>query len=106
MSRIGPSAVPLRHSLRGKGLAALVAGLLYLLGSVTYVSWVRAHLYDDMQALERLAQHERVLVLTETAVDNAEFDANEASSAAVDPPPSRKTSLARRKRSFPSRSES
>jgi two-component system, NtrC family, sensor kinase len=84
----GPSAVPLRHSLRGKGLAALAAALLYLVGSVAYVSWVRAQLYEDMQALERLSQHDRVLALAEVAVDNAVVDASEASSAANEELPS------------------
>jgi hypothetical protein len=91
MNAVAPSPVPLRRSLRGKGLAALAAGLLYVVISVSYVSWVRARLYEDMRALESLSQHDRALSLTETAIGNAVVDANEASNAAVDSPPSAAT---------------
>jgi signal transduction histidine kinase len=79
--------LPLRKSLRAKGFIATLALLLYLLASVVYVASERGRIYESVQALQVLLRHEKVLALTEAAVNSALVDANLASSAASGEPP-------------------
>ena len=80
--------LPARKSLRARGLVATLALLAYLFGAGLYIATERAHIYDNMQALERVSRHEKALALTEAAVNGALVDVNEASNAALpDPPP-------------------
>lgn len=74
--------LPPRKSLRAKGFMATMALLAYLLGSIVYVAQERAKIYESINALQILSKHEKALALTESAVDGAVIDVNEASSAA------------------------
>mgnify|MGYP001202727348 CR=1 FL=1 len=83
-SHTEPALEPLlpRKSLRSRGFIATMALLAYLLGSILYVAQERAKIYDSIDALQHLSRHEKALALTESAVDGAVLDVNEASSAA------------------------
>jgi len=76
------SELPKRKSLRAKGLVATLVLVAYLLGAVVYVSMERAKIYESMQALDQLSQHEKAVALTESAVNGARIDVNMASNAA------------------------
>lgn len=73
--------LPLHKSLRARGLLATLALLAYLLGAGVYIAAERGGLVSTMESLERLAQHEKALALTEAAVAGALVDASEASNA-------------------------
>ena len=73
--------LPLTRSLRARGLLATLALLAYLLGAGLYIATERGSTVASMEALERLAQHEKALALTEAAVSSALVDASEASNA-------------------------
>ncbi len=73
--------LPLLKSLRARGLVATLALLAYLLGAGLYIAAERNSIVGSMEALERLAQHEKALALTEAAVSSALVDASEASNA-------------------------
>lgn len=77
-----PAPLPLRKSLRAKGLLATVVLLLYLLGSVAHVAAERGRIDASVQELQALLRHEKVLALAEAAVHGALVDANLAGSAA------------------------
>ncbi len=79
--------LPVGRSLRAKGLLATLALLAYLLLAGLHVATERAKIYDGVQALEQISEHEKALALTSAAVANALVDASEASSAAVGEPP-------------------
>ena len=81
----GTAPVPVRKSLRTKGLIATALLMAYLLGSVVFVSTERAKIYAGIEALQQLARHEKALALTEAAVGNAVVDVSEASNAASEP---------------------
>ncbi|MDH5540750.1 MAG: HAMP domain-containing protein [Rhizobacter sp.] len=83
---IEPAPLPARKSLRAKALAATVALLLYLLGSVAYVTTERARIYDGIQRLELVSRHEKTLALTEASVGGAIVDVNLASNASAPEP--------------------
>jgi len=86
--------LPVHQSLRAKGWFATLALLAYLLGSALYIAGERGRIYDNIQALEQLARHEKALALAEAAIDSAVVDASEASSAAVaEPPPANEMRL-------------
>jgi len=78
--------LPLRKSLRGKGLLATLALLAYVLVAGLYVSGERGKILDSVVALERLAQHEKAVALAEAAVNGARVDVNIASNAALAEP--------------------
>jgi signal transduction histidine kinase len=78
--------LPLRKSLRGKGLFATLALLAYVLVAGLYVAHERAKILDSVAALERLAQHEKAVALAEAAVNGALVDVNSASNAALPEP--------------------
>jgi signal transduction histidine kinase len=78
--------LPLRKSLRGKGLLATLALLAYVLVAGLYVSAERGKILDSVVALERLAQHEKAVALAEAAVNGARVDVNVASNAALAEP--------------------
>lgn len=73
--------LPLRRSLRGRGLLAALGLFVYasLAGLVTTVE--RAELDEDVRTLERLASHEKALALTEAAVSSALIDVSGSGSA-------------------------
>ena len=77
-----PAPLPLRKSLRAKGLLATVVLLLYLLGSVAYVAAERVRIDASVQELQALLRHEKVLALAEAAVHGALVDANVMGSTA------------------------
>jgi two-component system, NtrC family, sensor kinase len=77
----GLAPLPLRHSLRAKGLLATLALLGYLLGAGLYIAGERERVFNSMQALESLSRHEKSLALTSAAVASALVDVSEASSA-------------------------
>lgn len=81
----GTAPVPVRKSLRTKGLIATALLMAYLLGSVVFVSTERAKIYAGIEALQQLARHEKALALTEAAVGNAVVDVSEAGNAASEP---------------------
>lgn len=81
----GTAPVPVRKSLRTKGLIATALLMAYLLGSVAFVSTERAKIYAGIEALQQLARHEKALALTEAAVGNAVVDVSEAGNAASEP---------------------
>jgi two-component system, NtrC family, sensor kinase len=78
-----PAPLPLRKSLRAKGLLATISLLLYLLGSVAYVAAERGRIDESVQELQALLRHEKVLALAEAAVNGALVDANLAGGAAT-----------------------
>ena len=71
-----PAPLPLRKSLRAKGMLATIALLLYLLASVLYVAAERGRIDESVQELQALLRHEKVLALAEAAVNGALVDAN------------------------------
>ena len=78
--------LPARKSLRAKGFIATLALIAYLLGSVVYVTFERAKIYESIQALQQLSRHEKALALTEAAISGAVVDVSETSNAATPEP--------------------
>ncbi len=78
--------LPLRKSLRARGLLATLALLVYLLGAGLYIASERSRIYASMESLEQLAQHEKALALTEAAVSGALVDVSESGGAALGTP--------------------
>lgn len=76
--------LPAHRTLRAKGLLLVAALLAYVLGAGLYIGLERAQLYRSMQAVERLAGHERDLALTASAVAGALVDVSESGSAGQD----------------------
>ena len=74
-------ALPARKSLRAKAWLATAALLAYVLGAGLFIALEREKIYDSIQLLEQLSQHEKALALTEAAVASALIDASEASNA-------------------------
>ena len=72
-----------RQSLRAKGWFATLALLVYVLGSVAYVSLERAGLDDSVRTLQRLSRHEKALALAEATVNGAVLDVSLVSNAAT-----------------------
>jgi signal transduction histidine kinase len=78
--------LPAHRSLRFKAFAVTLLLLIYVLACAAYVSSERTVILDNMQALEQLAQHERALSLTETAIGSAVIDIRGASAGDQGPP--------------------
>lgn len=76
------TVLPLRRSLRGKGIFATLALLVYVLAAGLYVAAERGNILDSIAALDRLAQHEKAVALAEASVSGALVDINVASNAA------------------------
>lgn len=77
-----PSAAPARgRSLRARAFTGVLLLVLYLLGSVVYVSIERSKIYDSIEQLQLLSRHERALALAEAAVSGARIDVQEAGAA-------------------------
>jgi two-component system, NtrC family, sensor kinase len=74
-------APPAWKSLRAKGFVATMVLLIYVLGSVVYVSLERNKIYESIEGLQQLSRHEKALALAEAAVSGAVIDVSEASSA-------------------------
>ncbi len=78
--------LPVRKSLRAKAWLATAALLAYVLGAGLYIALEREKIFDSIQALEQLSQHEKALALTEAAVASALVDVNELSDAGMGDP--------------------
>ena len=74
--------LPLRRSLRGKGLAAMLALLAYVLAAGAYLAAGRGDVLAGVTALDKLAQHENVLAMVEAGVGAARRDVDGAATAA------------------------
>ncbi len=73
-------SLPAWKSLRVRGLLATLALLVYLSAAALYIAGERKVIFDSVQALEELSQHEKALALTESAVSGALLDVNELAS--------------------------
>jgi hypothetical protein len=74
--------------MRAQGLFVTLALLAYTLGAGYYIAGQRERIMDNVVALERLAEHEKALALTEAAVSGALVDVSEASNAGLGEPAS------------------
>ncbi len=72
---------PLPRTLRGKGVLAMAAALVYALGAALYLTSMRGGLQADVAALERLHMYERMLAKAEVAVTTASLEVQEATFA-------------------------
>lgn len=82
----GDRPLPRWKSLRARGVIATLVLFVYLLASGLYVAHERAQIYDSLQALDALAQHEKALALADAAVAGALVDVSEMGSAAAEEP--------------------
>ena len=80
--RADDASLPLRRSLRGQGLAAMLALLTYVLAAGLYVAASRGNVLANVTALDQLAQHEKVLALAEAGAGAARRDVDGAATAA------------------------
>jgi signal transduction histidine kinase len=78
--------LPLARSLRGKGYIATLVLLAYVLAAGLYVAAERGKIMDTVRALDQMAQHEKLVALTEASVNSALVDVNLAASAAQPEP--------------------
>src|SRR3990167_949172 len=74
-SAVPVAPLPLRRSLRARGLLATLALFAYLLASVAWVAAERGRIYDSVQALQQLSRQEKALALAEAALGSALADA-------------------------------
>jgi len=75
------AALPLRKSLRARGLFATLALLVYFVAAGLYVATERNRINESVQSLESLARHEKAVALAEAAIGAALVDVKEASNA-------------------------
>jgi len=80
-SAMALSPLPVRKSLRAKGLAVTLALMTFLLGSALFVAFERSKIYDSMQTLQQLSRHDKALALAAAAVDSALVDVSLESNA-------------------------
>lgn len=78
--------MPFWHSLRGKGLLAMLAMLAYVAASTWYVSLERAGILESMGALQQVAEHEKALAVAEAAIDAARVDVAQAGASGTSEP--------------------
>ncbi len=78
MTERSAAPLPVRKSLRARGLIATLALLAYALVAGLYIAGERSKLLVDVQALEQVAEHEKLLALTEASVSNAMVDVSDA----------------------------
>jgi len=71
----------LPRTLRGKGLLAMAAALVYALAAALYLTSLRGGLQADVEALDRLHKYERALAKAEVAVSGASLEVQEATFA-------------------------
>jgi signal transduction histidine kinase len=76
-----PRRWPLPRTLRGKGVLAMAAALVYALGAAVYLTSLRGGLQDDVATLDRLHTYERMLAKAEVAVSSASLEVQEATFA-------------------------
>ncbi|MGY0195488.1 sensor histidine kinase [Leptothrix sp. BB-4] len=74
---VDPAGWPRWRSLRAQAGWALLALLLMLGGSALFVSVERAQLDTQLQGLQSVSRHERLLALALAAVETARLDASE-----------------------------
>jgi signal transduction histidine kinase len=79
--RQADAPLPLRKSLRARGLVATLALLAYFIVAGLYVATERARINDTVQGLESQARHEKAVALAEAAIGAALVDVKEASTA-------------------------
>jgi signal transduction histidine kinase len=73
--------LPLRKSLRARGLLATFVLVVYFIAAGLYVASERMRINDSVQGLESLARHEKAVALAEAAIGAALVDVKEASNA-------------------------
>lgn len=78
---VSDAPLPPLKSLRARGLIATLALLAYMVGSGLYIASERGRLLESMQALDRLAAHEKAVVVAEAAVSGALLDVHGLSNA-------------------------
>ena len=79
--------LPLRRSLRGRGVLATLVLLAYVAASGTYVAAERGKIFASVDAFDRLARHEKAVALAEANVNGALIDVSQASTASRPEPP-------------------
>jgi signal transduction histidine kinase len=77
----GRLRVPRPRTLRGKGLLAMAAVLLYGLVAAAYLMALRGPLQESVTALDALHRYERALARAEVAVGGAHLEVQEAAFA-------------------------
>jgi signal transduction histidine kinase len=85
--------LPLRKSLRGKGLMATLLLLAYVAGAALYLAAERGKILESVAALDLLARHERAVALTEASVNSARAGV-EIGDRATQPDPGRPGNVA------------
>lgn len=75
-SAVPEAPLPLRHSLRARGVLATLALLVYLIAAGAWVAAERGRIYDSVQAMQQLSRHEKALALAEAALGPALADAD------------------------------
>lgn len=80
--------LPLRKSLRARGVLATLALLAYFALAGTYVALERTQLDRSVQELEAVSRHEKAVALAEAAVGTALVEVKDASSVDQTSPPS------------------
>lgn len=79
-------SLPFWRSLRARAWFATLALLVYGVAAALYIAGERGQIRQDVQSLDRLARHEKLLALAEASIANAVVDASEASSAELSQP--------------------
>lgn len=70
-SAVPVASLPLRHSLRARGLLATLALFACLLAAVAWVAAERSRIDAGVQAMQQLSRHEKALALAEAALGSA-----------------------------------
>lgn len=73
-SAVPVAPLPLRHSLRARGLLATLLLFAYLLAAIAWVAVERGRIFDSVQAMQELSRHEKALALAEAALGSALAD--------------------------------
>ena len=76
--READAPLPLRRSLRGRGVFATLALLAYVALSGAYVAAERGKIFASVQAFDHLARHQKAVALAEASVNGALVDAGQA----------------------------
>lgn len=83
-SAVPVAPLPLRHSLRARGLIATLLLFAYLLAAMAWVALERGRIYASVQAMQELSRHEKALARAEAALGSALAD---VAAAGDDPTP-------------------
>lgn len=71
--------LPLRRSLRGKGVFATLVLLAYVAASAAYIAGERAKTLASVEALDQLARHEKAVALAEASINGVLLEVSQAS---------------------------